>query len=93
MAGAKSTEEDIVKFATCAVTCLLAGCANLVERDCRSDWYQVGLRDGHRGDQPDVDAYAAACARFGVRPDAARYRQGWEDGFGELNLRRRRGGD
>ena len=51
----------------------LAGCA----ADCGPDWYAIGQRDGVLGAQPQDEIYAQRCG--GV--DAARYREGWQDGF------------
>ena len=71
-----------------AAYCLaISGCAGVTEQDCRGDWYQIGWRDGQRGDAPDVGRYAEQCGPYGVQPDAERYREGWNDAFGELRLR------
>lgn len=70
---------------------IVAGCAGLAEKECRGDWYQTGLRDGRRGDRPDIDAYARQCARYGVQPDAARYLEGWNDGFGRIHMQDKTG--
>ena len=82
-----------MKLALTAAACCLAiaGCAGLAEKDCRSDWYQLGLRDGQRGDPPEPESYAAQCRPYGVQPDAARYLQGWEAGFGWIHLREKYG--
>jgi hypothetical protein len=42
------------------------------------DWYAVGQRDGILGAQPQEESYARRC---GGAVDAARYREGWQDGF------------
>ena len=78
-----------MRLALAAAACCLAlgGCAGLAEKDCRGDWYQIGLRDGQRGDWPDAGRYAAQCRQYGVQPDVERYREGWRDAFGELRLR------
>lgn len=62
-----------------AASCLiLAGCAQLSADDCKDpDWYQLGQRDGRMGAQPQVDQYAARC---GIKPDTARYMEGWQEG-------------
>lgn len=59
-----------------AVACfiVLAGCA----ADCGPDWFAIGQRDGILGAQPQEETYAGRC---GGAVDAARYREGWQDGF------------
>ena len=78
-----------IAFAVAVCSLVISGCAGLAEKDCRSDWYQTGLRDGQRGDNPraELERYAAQCRAYGVQPDAERYRQGWQDAFGELRWR------
>jgi hypothetical protein len=63
-------------FAVTAVV-VLAGCAGLGAADCGPDWYAVGQRDGILGAQPQEEIYAARCGTI----DAARYREGWQDGI------------
>jgi hypothetical protein len=60
----------------------IAGCASLIEEECRGDWYQIGQRDGRLGASPQLEIYAARCAPVGVQPDAVRYDEGWKAGFG-----------
>ena len=60
----------------------LAGCASMNEDQCRrADWFDQGRRDGLAG-QADgrIDEHFKACAKAGVAPDAARWRQGWREG-------------
>lgn len=78
--------------AACCVA--ISGCAGLAEKDCRGDWYQIGLIDGQRGDYPEaaLERYAAQCRQYGVQPDAKRYNEGWEAGFGWIHLRDRSNG-
>lgn len=62
---------------------LLGGCAVMSEQQCRSaDWREQGLRDalaGHpRARLADIQD---ACAEAGVRPDVARYWDGWTQGI------------
>lgn len=59
----------------CASFVALCGCA----ADCGPDWYAIGQRDGILGAQPQDEIYARRC---GGAVDAARYREGWQDGFG-----------
>jgi len=62
------------------VACLatLAGCAGFGAADCGPDWYAIGHRDGILGAYPQSDLYARRCDG---PVDAARYRDGWQDGF------------
>ena len=70
-----------MRFLSMSVICIApAGCASLREHDCRSDWYLVGFRDGRLPTAANVEAYAGECARYGIQPDARRYREGWEAG-------------
>ena len=62
--------------AACLVA--LAGCAGLKAADCGPDWFAIGQRDGVLGAQPQEETYARRC---GGAVDAARYREGWQDGF------------
>ena len=77
--------------ASLALLAFLAGCAHLMESDCRVDWYKMGLRDGMGNWPMDVDLYARECARYGIVPDAGRYMKGWHDGFGETHQPEDRG--
>ena len=67
-----------------ATALLLAGCTSMTPEQCKvADWYQVGLEDGSHGEPPrsQLADYAKDCAEVGVRPDAVRYRAGWEAGI------------
>lgn len=68
---------------------LLAGCAQMSERECRTtDWYQRGELDGLvYGMRPRIDQYAYQCEKFGVQPDEKRYLAGWLDGDRERQAR------
>jgi hypothetical protein len=63
---------------------LLSGCATLSEGECRnSDWYDIGFRDGRRGEPQDrISSHSGACAEHGVAPDRERYLEGHEAGLG-----------
>lgn len=72
------------------VAALLAGaavvtvsCASMSKEDClKADWRAVGDRDGGRGASSlKIDAYAKACAKVGVTPDAMLYDQGRDQGL------------
>ena len=69
-----------------ACFCLtLAGCAGMDIAECRgTDWYDVAFRDAIYGLQPQDELYEAQCSPLGVRPDRARYREGWIHGSHEL---------
>lgn len=58
---------------------LLAGCESMSEGQCqRTDWYQRGQFDGNMGEpEARLEAHRQACAKAGIVPDAARWRQGW----------------
>ena len=72
----------------------LGGCASLSESECRStDWYQLGKRDGEiYGARGMIDQYTHRCATFGLKPDAAAYNLGWDDGNMEYRQRTGYGG-
>lgn len=61
---------------------LLPACESMSEDQCRrADWQQRGERDGQQGQSAGrIDAHREACAKAGVVPDAARWRQGWQRG-------------
>ena len=65
------------------LACLLAlsGCVTLNEQDCRTvDWYRLGDRDGVNGSPTLIDQYTLQCQAFGLKPNDARYMEGWRDG-------------
>ena len=65
-----------------ASSCLaLAACAGLVESECRSDPYELGVRDARRGLPPQAETHAAQCKAHGVELDAARYMEGWRNAY------------
>lgn len=69
---------------------VLAGCATLTETQCRggpADWEWLGEYDAVQGDQPWIEAYAKACAPYGVTVDEEHYLMGWEVGHAEFNRR------
>jgi hypothetical protein len=53
---------------------LLAGCAG----DCGPDWFAIGQRDGMINAGSQAGRYAARCPG---PVDAARYEEGYSDGF------------
>ena len=61
---------------------LLAGCAALSEKECRSaNWYEQGQRDALAGhDRTRLADIREACAEAGVRPNEPLYLQGWSLG-------------
>lgn len=69
---------------TLACASALSGCASMTPEQCRvADWRQVGIQDGAQGAvlQSQLGGYAEDCGKVGVRPDAARYQQGWDIGM------------
>jgi hypothetical protein len=65
-----------------ASSCLaLAACAGLIEQDCRSDPYELGVRDARRALPPQAETHVAQCRAFGVDIDAARYMEGWRSAY------------
>jgi len=69
-------------------TFLLAGCAGLDADACRrADWYELGFRDAIFRIQRQDDVYGLQCERHGVKIDAARYVQGWQEGKYESDRR------
>ena len=61
----------------------LHGCASLSETECRDEnWYAVGFDDGYEGDPSSRLAdHGAACAKYGITPDAGQYEVGRRDGL------------
>jgi hypothetical protein len=73
------------RFLLACFTLTLAGCAGMDTAECRgTDWYDVAFRDAIYGLQPQDELYEAQCSPLGVRPDRARYREGWIHGSHEL---------
>ena len=72
-----------MRFAlTAASSCLaLAACAGLIEEECRSDAYQLGVRDALRALPPQAETHVAQCKALGVDIDAARYLEGWRSAY------------
>jgi hypothetical protein len=63
-------------FALAICTLLASACAGV---DCQAtDWRSLGERDGVLGAQGQDGRYAGSC---GNAFDAARYREGFQDGF------------
>ena len=46
--------------------------------DCGADWYEGGAAHGRLGATPQAEFYAARC---NVKPDLARYEEGYRAGF------------
>lgn len=69
----------LLPLALCA---WLAACETMTEDQCRrADWTDRGRRDGAAGETESyIEAHRKACAKAGVTPDLARWRQGWFDG-------------
>ncbi len=56
---------------------LVAGCATTV--DCGSDWFALGQSEGRMNALNQAERYAAKCSGM----DAARYNEGYRDGFSQ----------
>ncbi len=60
---------------------LLSGCASAGPDACaRTDWYQQGYADGRNTWYSRIEEHTARCAAAGVKPDAKRYQEGWDEG-------------
>jgi len=61
---------------------VLAACATTLDAEgCRgADWKKMGRLDGGAGRESQLQAHAAACAPYGIKPDAATYSKGLEEG-------------
>jgi hypothetical protein len=81
---------DRLAARTLLVACLfLGGCANFSEQQCRAtSWYSLGEQDALiYGLQPQIDAIAYQCQKFGVQVPAKEYMDGWTYGNRERYLR------
>jgi hypothetical protein len=60
----------------------LSGCATLNEQECKTaDWGRLGYNDGAAGyAESRIAEHAEACAKIGIRPNAALWRSGWDKG-------------
>lgn len=58
-------------------------CKTLSEGECRDqDWYGIGADDGFDGaPASQIDQHRAACAEYGIEPDAEQYEAGRRDGL------------
>lgn len=64
-----------------ACVLLAAGCAGSTAESCASvDWYRQGYTDGSRTWYSLIDQHTSRCGAFGVKPDAAQYDKGFQDG-------------
>ena len=83
-----------MKIALIAFTCLtLAGCVTMDASECRgANWYDLGYRDGLFGLQRMDIVYEEQCGKHGVKPDAAAYGKGWQEGLWEYDKRKIHGG-
>lgn len=68
---------------------LSVACAGIGDVDCRSaSWYGIGARDALvYGLRPQIDQYAARCAREGIQLAEKDYLAGWVDGERERERR------
>lgn len=76
-----------MKALSLSIACLvlLSGCATLNEKECRSaNWYQLGIRDGQRGDVADLlEKHREACKKYAVQPEENQYYSGRTEGLKE----------
>jgi uncharacterized protein DUF2799 len=73
----------IVSLFALVLAAFLAACATTPDdlAECQgADWYRIGNRDGQAGRDSQLQARSAACASLGVKPDAAQYDKGLQDG-------------
>ena len=77
-----------------ACASLACGCASFGPEACaKTDWYRQGYVDGSRSWYSLIDQHESRCAAAGVKPDAAQYQRGWEQGrFDFDDAHRSRGG-
>jgi len=69
---------DFAGFPALTFALLLAGCVGSTAESCSTvDWYRQGYADGSRTPWPLIDEHSTRCGAFGVKPDAARYQEGW----------------
>ncbi|HUR39634.1 MAG TPA: DUF2799 domain-containing protein [Verrucomicrobiae bacterium] len=67
-----------------AASALLASCASMSDRECRSgNWREVGRADGAKGLPAggELPKHRKACSDHGVTPDLAAYRTGHAEGL------------
>jgi hypothetical protein len=68
------------KLAICCML-LVPGCASVGPDACaQTDWYQQGYMDGRRTWYSRIDEHTARCASSSIKPDAAAYQKGWDQG-------------
>ena len=71
-----------------ASTLALGGCAVIDADTCRTaEWQMMGFRDALYGMQPQDEVYRHRCEQHGIKIDAARYAQGWQEGKYEFDRR------
>jgi hypothetical protein len=61
---------------------LLGGCASMTAEECKlADWRRIGEQDGAQGyTDARLAEHAEACKEVGIRPDAPKWRAGWDKG-------------
>ncbi len=61
----------------------LAGCAAMNQRECQlGDWHTAGFDDGAKGlPVTRIADYSKACSKYGISPDLASYRSGYDQGL------------
>ena len=61
----------------------LTGCAAMSQKECQlGDWRTAGFDDGARGVPiTRIADYSKACSKYGISPDLASYRSGYDQGL------------
>lgn len=62
---------------------LSGGCATLSKQACQEgDWYGIGYEDGTKGyESSRLMEHSKTCLEYGISPNAADYRKGWNSGI------------
>ncbi|EPJ44637.1 MAG: hypothetical protein OFPII_33490 [Osedax symbiont Rs1] len=62
---------------------LVSGCASLNQAECVSaNWFDLGYDDVQQGNRSlYVAKHTDACAEYGITPDFAQYKLGWQQGL------------
>jgi hypothetical protein len=74
--------------ALAVVTLTSAACTTMSADECRgANWFDIGMQDGLAGLQRMDILHEHRCGEQGVKPDAERYRAGWQEGRWEFEAR------
>ncbi|MGL4711564.1 MAG: DUF2799 domain-containing protein [Shewanella sp.] len=66
----------------------LTQCSSLSIEECaNSDWFALGLADGHQGAKPGLlNQYQKDCREFNLNVDSAQWKQGYQQGLASYCL-------